>query len=168
MYDKYHETTVDMVDNSFHALHVSGQFWVTKGTMLASVIRENVELPVELATITRTVLCTEFLVVPTILIDYYYRVVCILVGLIDVERQRRLDAPPIIRQSITKQIGLLQQLPEDLEGDAKCCVCMDRRKNVLFEPCLHIVCCVTCTKGLRDEQCPLCRKDICVAKIVYL
>ena len=41
-----------------------------------------------------------------------------------------------------------------------CCVCLDKQKNVLFEPCKHICCCIECSKNLNPNICPICRKII--------
>ena len=47
---------------------------------------------------------------------------------------------------------------EELEMAADeqlCCVCMDRPKMVMFEPCRHVSVCKQCAP--RIAQCPLCK-----------
>mmetsp|Transcript_16253 Transcript_16253/g.18635 ORF Transcript_16253/g.18635 Transcript_16253/m.18635 type:complete len:145 (+) Transcript_16253:68-502(+) len=43
-----------------------------------------------------------------------------------------------------------------------CCVCLERQANCLFKPCLHLKCCMECSRRL--TECPLCRSQI--AKMV--
>jgi hypothetical protein len=40
----------------------------------------------------------------------------------------------------------------------ECTVCMNSLRSVLFQPCMHLVCCSACAKGL--TECPFCRCTI--------
>lgn len=55
-------------------------------------------------------------------------------------------------------------------SEIQCCVCMENKKCVLFEPCKHIVSCNNCSKniGRKKNQCPLCREPIIRMYSVYL
>ena len=48
----------------------------------------------------------------------------------------------------------------DMEKD--CAICMDKVRNCLMRPCLHVVTCYDCASMLinRRDGCPICRKDI--------
>ena len=48
-------------------------------------------------------------------------------------------------------------LPESsiLNEGSMCCICMDKKREVAFDPCGHIVCCTTCVNYIK--LCPLCR-----------
>ncbi|CAK0853908.1 unnamed protein product, partial [Prorocentrum cordatum] len=48
------------------------------------------------------------------------------------------------------------QLRDELEQQL-CVVCKDRKKAVLFRPCLHVCVCETCRTRLRPYRCPICK-----------
>ena len=51
------------------------------------------------------------------------------------------------------------------ESDLCCVICMEEKKNHVFIPCGHVVCCGKCTKV---SNCPICREPIThVQKIYY-
>lgn len=47
-----------------------------------------------------------------------------------------------------------------IETSDECAVCSENEK-LLSLPCRH-VCCYTCVKSLRNNQCPVCRMDISI------
>jgi hypothetical protein len=47
----------------------------------------------------------------------------------------------------------------------KCCVCMENKKNTLFN-CGHLSSCRACSE--RMERCPVCRADVSTRTNVYL
>ena len=49
---------------------------------------------------------------------------------------------------------------EEVDEDAECCVCFDRRIDCKLEPCGHVALCGECAARLRPQRCPLCRMDI--------
>lgn len=51
-----------------------------------------------------------------------------------------------------------QQLP--VIKDNMCCVCFTNSADVLFYPCMHLVCCKSCTLHLDDRICVVCRLPI--------
>lgn len=55
--------------------------------------------------------------------------------------------------------------------DLDCVVCADYERDVIFEPCGHLVCCRDCTRKLYEgtkNTCPQCRVEITFARVVYL
>ena len=58
------------------------------------------------------------------------------------------------------------------EGELTCVVCMENQRDVLFEPCNHICCCIECSRQLVDGEdhtttCPMCRAEILRGKRVF-
>jgi hypothetical protein len=47
----------------------------------------------------------------------------------------------------------------------ECVVCMAKTKQILFEPCMHIVCCPGCATQV--TECPICRRAIKSSKKVF-
>ena len=47
-----------------------------------------------------------------------------------------------------------------------CVVCLQHRRRVVFSPCGHRACCMSCARqvaqarGLADRRCPVCRREI--------
>ena len=50
----------------------------------------------------------------------------------------------------------------------QCVVCKDKDRNVMLEPCKHIVCCKECAEQLPNNQCPNCRALINSKQNVYI
>ena len=48
---------------------------------------------------------------------------------------------------------------------SKCCVCLEKDRDVVFMPCFHLVACWDCSK--RMCECPICRKNIGQKRRVY-
>eukprot|EP01083_Nonionella_stella_P049463 131804_1 len=46
------------------------------------------------------------------------------------------------------------------EDAATCIACCDHKKNILFEPCHHLVLCDQCHNKIENNLCPLCQKEI--------
>ncbi|KAK2708138.1 hypothetical protein QYM36_013902 [Artemia franciscana] len=55
---------------------------------------------------------------------------------------------------------------EVIEERYKCRVCLDKRVEVIYFPCGHLVCCSICTSVLAN--CPLCRQVISYTAKVFL
>mmetsp|Transcript_19780 Transcript_19780/g.42790 ORF Transcript_19780/g.42790 Transcript_19780/m.42790 type:complete len:133 (-) Transcript_19780:24-422(-) len=45
---------------------------------------------------------------------------------------------------------------DPFESPADCVVCMERKRQVVFAPCGHLVVCLSCGQGL--HACPICRQ----------
>eukprot|EP00933_Yihiella_yeosuensis_P057931 TRINITY_DN5805_c3_g1_i1.p1 TRINITY_DN5805_c3_g1~~TRINITY_DN5805_c3_g1_i1.p1 ORF type:complete len:366 (+),score=82.22 TRINITY_DN5805_c3_g1_i1:122-1219(+) len=78
--------------------------------------------------------------------------------------------PPLTETEKDHRIAALQQELEQAERrhDAemariRCIICMDAQREVMFQPCKHVVCCSTCSEGPPGRpvnQCPVCRQRI--------
>lgn len=51
------------------------------------------------------------------------------------------------------------------DGQNKCCVCMERQREVVFLPCRHVCCCQGCAADLK--ACPMDRREI-VSRISFI
>ena len=47
-----------------------------------------------------------------------------------------------------------------IRKDSVCIVCMEEKRNVLFEPCGHHICCNNCAHNLYPQKCPYCGQYI--------
>jgi hypothetical protein len=47
-----------------------------------------------------------------------------------------------------------------------CIICMESERNVIFRPCLHLICCETCGFGKIGSDCPECHTKIESKQIV--
>lgn len=47
---------------------------------------------------------------------------------------------------------------ERLKETTLCKVCVDKRADVIFLPCGHMICCPQCAPAM--TKCPICRKTI--------
>ena len=57
---------------------------------------------------------------------------------------------------------------EDIKDMYRCIICMDNLKNVMLNPCSHIVFCVECARNDKlSHKCPICRKNYKSAQIIY-
>jgi len=59
---------------------------------------------------------------------------------------------------------------EPIEEDMLCIICMDRKKNAIYQPCQHICACIVCAYHTLRIQgtCPLCRQIIIKVENTYL
>lgn len=53
-----------------------------------------------------------------------------------------------------------------LEDATCCCVCLERKKNVCFEPCHHVCCCEL--HASQVQICPICRAEISGRMTVFI
>lgn len=96
----------------------------------------------------------------------------ILIGIIGTWRTENEESS-VVAMSGAVEITLLRALYMEYitlqkkTEDARilCCVCLDRRKNIVFAPCYHMCVCLLCSKNL--GVCPLCRVTITLRKEIY-
>jgi hypothetical protein len=62
-------------------------------------------------------------------------------------------------QKIKAQRSKLSIL-EDAKTINDCIICCENVRNILFYPCLHYICCETCTSSKNLVECPHCKKNI--------
>jgi len=62
-----------------------------------------------------------------------------------------------------------QQCPKCQENEDKhmCCVYQEQVVRVVFQPCMHLVCCEDCAKNDKLVDCPICRGKIEKRSVVY-
>lgn len=66
--------------------------------------------------------------------------------------------------------GHPEAAPDECDDDSRLCiVCLTNLKNVILQPCNHVVFCVECARAAEDSphQCPTCRKEFTSASVVY-
>lgn len=71
---------------------------------------------------------------------------------------------------------VVEKMPSDVESLARayerlkkervCKVCLDKDSQMVFQPCGHLVCCVSCSSKL--DSCPVCRAIITTRSRIYL
>ncbi|GHV49517.1 hypothetical protein AGMMS49579_01450 [Spirochaetia bacterium] len=49
-------------------------------------------------------------------------------------------------------------IPENQIGISICKVCLENRIKILFQPCMHAICCIRCSTNI--DNCPVCRNVI--------
>jgi hypothetical protein len=77
-------------------------------------------------------------------------------------------APPaIVIKEQSKQVSSLQQQrQQDKVDESLCIICMDEKKEILLEPCNHLIYCTACSK-IAGEDCPLCQARIKNKKKIF-
>jgi len=51
------------------------------------------------------------------------------------------------------------QLQKEKKEETECVICFENERNMVFVPCGHLCACETCVPTLRDNLCPICRKE---------
>jgi hypothetical protein len=41
-----------------------------------------------------------------------------------------------------------------------CTVCLEKQRDCVLEPCMHVCCCISCLQLITDNKCPVCRTPI--------
>lgn len=86
--------------------------------------------------------------------------------------ERTLTLVHRLRRMIKRQNNLLKtKLRELLQNpnpnqNHRCVICMDKERNLVFNPCSHVVCCSICSKSLKS--CPICDRVIVSVQRVFL
>lgn len=71
----------------------------------------------------------------------------------------------VIKQK--KYIKKLEKLDLD-DFNLNCCVCLEKQKNMMFEPCNHLAICNDCCNQFTFENCPICRTKINKIKKIFI
>jgi hypothetical protein len=77
-----------------------------------------------------------------------------------------------IRKIIHKQENKMKTQKKRIEAldEARtineCIICMENERNVIFYPCLHLICCETCGYGKLTNDCPQCHAKIEQKKLI--
>lgn len=64
-----------------------------------------------------------------------------------------LKKNPKIRDNIEKRI-------KNVDPEGLCIICCENQRSIIFNPCLHLCVCSTCSPKLKSNKCPVCRDDI--------
>ncbi len=84
----------------------------------------------------------------------------------------RPSLPPAVTTVSEKrqqQTSCIAEILLNLDGNAEkadheseqCIVCFNNKKNIVFQPCNHLICCVECARELHKRPvCPKCRASI--------
>jgi hypothetical protein len=71
-----------------------------------------------------------------------------------------------IKKIISKQTNKIKQqnnkllILEEAHMQNDCIICMEGERSVIFKPCLHFICCETCSFGKIANDCPECHTKI--------
>ena len=65
-----------------------------------------------------------------------------------------------LQKKIVENGKYTKQLEESVEKTSLCTICVEKRRNLIFFPCMHIVACAKCGKHQTITRCPICRMDI--------
>lgn len=58
---------------------------------------------------------------------------------------------------------------EDTKQNMLCVVCMSNIKNIMLNPCSHVVYCIECARNdILSDKCPICRKEYVSAQVIFL
>lgn len=77
----------------------------------------------------------------------------------DVIEIRLTNAPEDVVKVISDDEALVTTVPPD-DDHKECVVCLDKMRDVVFEPCLHCNVCMSCYKKMRKQECPCCYAQI--------
>ena len=81
-----------------------------------------------------------------------------------------------LKQELAKVKAELNNMKEEKEqAEKNCIICCDKKANIVFMPCCHMVCCEDCSAKLLanyiadggKNECPLCKMRIGREKKVY-
>jgi baculoviral IAP repeat-containing protein 7/8 len=75
-------------------------------------------------------------------------------------------AAKVIQSSESKETDeSISILSSNISEECVCKICLDKEREIIFDPCRHVVCCSGCAKKV--ERCPVCRSYILLKTIVY-
>lgn len=73
-------------------------------------------------------------------------------------------------QAFTAPLHLLEETflesQEKIRNGDDCCLCLDEKATIRFQPCGHVVMCKDCSK-LWSETCPVCRESVDIAENAF-
>lgn len=74
-----------------------------------------------------------------------------------------------ISATLQSNSNIVQQRIVKLEEEEKLCnICLERKKNIVFDPCGHVVCCEVCANNPHfNSICPKCRARITKKMKIY-
>lgn len=82
------------------------------------------------------------------------------------ERQLLHDLTNAIEDIINKgdssnSSGYMTRMPiSSNSNQITCTICLDKPRDCVLEPCMHVCCCIACLQLITDNKCPVCRTPI--------
>ena len=89
------------------------------------------------------------------ILDYYYKSIKTPVVVLAIFTSITL----FIRYVVTKDKIAAEDADEEVPSSLECCVCINRKKNIILWPCKHVCICDVCMKN-NITHCPICRERI--------
>ena len=56
--------------------------------------------------------------------------------------------------------GLPPPMTETMDEEEQCILCYKNKKNIVYEPCNHVISCYECFEKLVKKECPVCKTNI--------
>jgi hypothetical protein len=72
----------------------------------------------------------------------------------EVVRPSSSNAPNVICD------GLPPPMTETMDEEEQCILCYKNKKNIVYEPCNHVISCYECFEKLVKKECPVCKTNI--------
>lgn len=69
------------------------------------------------------------------------------------KNKRILEKSPEKRHNIEKRI-------KNVDPEGLCIICCEHQRSIIFNPCLHLCVCSTCSPKIKNNKCPVCRELI--------
>lgn len=89
------------------------------------------------------------------ILDHYYKSIKTPVVILAIFTSITL----FIRYVVTKDKIVAEDAGEEVPANLECCVCINRKKNIILWPCKHVCVCDVCMKN-NITNCPICRERI--------
>lgn len=84
----------------------------------------------------------------------------VLNSIVDYLREGRKNSNQITKSVLNNKD---EEAPIGTPRDLICCICSKNKRKVLFFPCKHAVCCITCSQSIKKYNgnlCPICQSII--------
>jgi hypothetical protein len=76
--------------------------------------------------------------------------------------------PPTTESSAKKVDQATVSVMKEMEKLPECALCMDKERNIAYDPCGHIVSCMKCFEGMKKQECSVCSALITRTLKVFL
>jgi len=61
---------------------------------------------------------------------------------------------------IVKRLQAVELQARNEKESQNCLICYDQTRQLAFDPCGHVACCLQCANNISNKKCPICRKTI--------
>lgn len=77
--------------------------------------------------------------------------------------------PKIEKFSMLELDGNAMKADDNSPQNILCVICMTNFKNIMLNPCSHVVYCIECARNDRlSNKCPICRKKYASAQVIFI